>query len=92
MKVIPMPVRSRLRILVAEKNLERVKAGEPALTVRMLAAQADLAPSTINALMTNRAQGVQFDTLEKLCKYFDVNPGELFVRENKEEVEDKDAK
>lgn len=34
---------------------------------------------TVTALYNNRSKGIQFDTLEKLCNYLNVNPNELIT-------------
>ncbi len=73
-----MAVRSRLKLLLMEKNLARAKAGEPPLTIRKLAEETGLALSTITGLTANRARRVDYDTLNALCNYLECTPGELF--------------
>ncbi|UTH13026.1 helix-turn-helix domain-containing protein [Macrococcus equipercicus] len=34
---------------------------------------------TITALYNNRSKGIQFETMEKLCNYLNVNPNQLFT-------------
>ena len=72
-----MTVRSRLKLLVAERNLERIKQGLPEITQRDIAAGSELPLSTVNGLITGRAGRVDFRTLNRLCRYFNVQPGEL---------------
>jgi len=72
-----MTVRSRLKVLLMEKNLERARAGQPALTVRQIAEQIGLATSTITGLTTNRVQRVDFGTLDTLCKFLNCTPGDV---------------
>jgi DNA-binding Xre family transcriptional regulator len=72
-------VRSRLKILIAERNLERIKANQPVLTIRQIAQDARLAPSTVNGLTSMRANRIDFDTLNALCAYFGVQPGDILV-------------
>ena len=43
-----MPVRSRLRLVIAEKNAERIRAGLDSWTIRSLAAAAELSPSVVS--------------------------------------------
>ncbi|HHY26881.1 MAG TPA: helix-turn-helix transcriptional regulator [Desulfitobacterium dehalogenans] len=40
-----------------------------------------LARNTVADLYHGRAKGVQFETLDKLCTYLDVEVGELLVHE-----------
>jgi putative transcriptional regulator len=77
MSVVLMPVRSRLKVLIAEKNLERARAGQDLWTIRELAIAAGLSPSVVSGLTTNRAKQAHFDTLSKLCAVLDCAPGDL---------------
>jgi DNA-binding Xre family transcriptional regulator len=72
-----MTVRSRLKLLIAERNLERIKPGLPEITLRQIAAESQLPLSTVSGLTSGRAGRVDFRTLDKLCRYFNVQPGEL---------------
>ena len=72
-----MTVRSRLKLLIAERNLERIKHGLPEITLRQIAAESQLPLSTVSGLTSGRAGRVDFRTLDKLCRYFNVQPGEL---------------
>jgi putative transcriptional regulator len=72
-----MTVRSRLKILLWERNLVRVTAGQSALTIRQIAADTGLAPSTLTGLTANRARRVDYDTLTALCTYLACTPGDI---------------
>lgn len=72
-----MAVRSRLKVLIAERNLERTRANQPLLTLRRLAEETGLALSTVNGLTTTRTTQVNFKTLNALCRYFDAQPGTI---------------
>ncbi len=72
-----MTVRSRLKLLIAERNLDRIKQGLPEITQREIAAESHLPLSTVSGLTSGRIGGTDFRTLDKLCRYFDVQPGEL---------------
>lgn len=78
-----MPVKSRLKLLMAERNVQRVGAGQEPWKIRELAEAADLSPSVVSGLTSNRAVQVRFDTLYKLCRVLDCTPGELleYVKE-----------
>lgn len=78
---VPMTVKSRLRVLIASENLKRAQAGHDALTQQQIAAEAGLPLSVVNGLATNRAGRVDFKTLDKLCRYFRCQPGDLLVYE-----------
>ena len=72
-----MAVRSKLKLLIAERNVERMRSNQPTLTLRQLAQETGLALSTINWLTTPRANRIDFRTLNALCRYFDVQPGDI---------------
>jgi DNA-binding Xre family transcriptional regulator len=76
-------VRSRLKVLIAERNLELLRQGKPVLTTRRIGEEAGLPQSVVTGLTSGRAVRVDFRTLDRLCNYFKVTPGELL-----EHVED----
>lgn len=80
MSVSTMPVRSRLKLLMTERNVERVRAGLDPWKIRELALAADLSPSVVSGLTSNRAVQVRFDTLDKLCRVLNCEPGDILVR------------
>lgn len=70
-------VRSRLKVLIAERNLQLLREGKPQLTVRRIADESGIPGSVITGLTAGRAGRIDFKTLDRLCRYFDVQPGEL---------------
>jgi DNA-binding Xre family transcriptional regulator len=76
-----MAVRCTLRLLIAQENVRRAQQGQPTLSQADVAASAKLPPSVVNGLATGRQQRVDFKTIDRLCTFFKVQPGELFVWE-----------
>ncbi len=74
-----MPVKSTLRLLIARENVRRAETGQPPLTQQQVATATGLPLSVVNGLMTGRSQRVDFKTLERLCSFFHVQPGDLLV-------------
>lgn len=74
-----MAVRSRLKIVLSERNTERVRAGLEPRTVRSLAEEIKLSPSVITGLTSGRAKRVDFETLNKLCRILECQPGDLLM-------------
>lgn len=72
-----MTVRSRLKLIIAERNLERIKQQQPELTLRQIAAGSGVPPSVISGLTTGRAGRIDFKTINKLCIYLQIQPGDL---------------
>lgn len=60
-------IRCNLAVLLAERSLKITK----------VAAETGISRTTLTALSTNRSQGIQFDTLNTLCNYFNVAPNSL---------------
>jgi putative transcriptional regulator len=54
----------------------RAKRGR--MTLRGLSEQTGLAVSTLSRLETGKTKGVEFGTMEALCQFFSVQPGDLF--------------
>lgn len=68
-----MPVKSRVRVLLAERNLERAKQGLPAISVRQIARETGLTHSALVALVNNQSVMVAYDTLDRLMRFFDLD-------------------
>ena len=58
-----------LSVLLAERRLTLSKVSE----------DTRLSRTTLTALTAGHAKGVQFDTLNTLCQYLNVAPGDLFL-------------
>ena len=58
-----------LSVLLAERRLTLSKVSE----------DTRLSRTTLTALAGGGAKGIQFDTLNTLCQYLKITPGELFV-------------
>ncbi|WP_093879955.1 helix-turn-helix domain-containing protein [Terribacillus saccharophilus] len=61
-------IRNHLRVLMAENKLNIQKVKE----------QTTLSRTTISNLYNSYSAGVQFDTMEQLCKLLECQPGDLF--------------
>ena len=72
-----MAVRSRLKLLIAERNIALMREGKPSLTQRTIAESTGLPLSVVSGLAANRVGRVDFKTLDKLCVFFNVQPGEI---------------
>jgi len=77
-RVTPMAVKSALRRLIALENLRRAEAGQPPLTQTVIARGAGVNQSVISTLVNGKSRRIDFDTIDGLCKFFNVQPGELF--------------
>lgn len=70
-----MTIYNRLRVLIAEKELrERRK-----LTYRVIADETKIPISTLTDYMTQKITRFDAPTLEKLCSYFGVQPGDILI-------------
>ena len=68
-------IQCRLRELMAAKGrLERRK-----ITYEAIGASTGLDKNTLSRLANDRADRVAFGTIDRLCTYFDCQPGDLFV-------------
>ncbi|NJO82656.1 MAG: helix-turn-helix transcriptional regulator [Blastochloris sp.] len=80
-----MTIRPRVNVLLAEHNLQRAQAGEKPISVRSLAKATGIAHSSLVNLINNRVSRIDFDTLDKLMRYFgttDMN--EVLARDEDE--------
>ena len=61
-------IKSNLAVLLAERNLK----------VSKVASDTGISRTTLTSLVYNHSQGIQFDTMNKLCLYLRVTPEQLF--------------
>ena len=60
-------IRCNLSIILAENNIKITK----------VAHDTGISRTTLTALSQNNCKGIQFDTLDKLCRYLNVTPTQL---------------
>lgn len=70
-------IKSDLKYFLAQYNADRIKRGDKPVTLREISEETGLSTSTLVALTTNKAKGIQFDTLSALCRYFKASPHQL---------------
>jgi DNA-binding Xre family transcriptional regulator len=73
-------LKSRLRILMAQRNVKLAMADKPILDVTKLAAETGLAYTTVQRLYADTADRIDKKTLDVMTDYFDVPIGELFEK------------
>jgi putative transcriptional regulator len=66
-----MPIRVRLSVVMAERNVRS----------KDLAEFVGITESNLSLLKQGKVKGVRFDTLEKICDYLDCEPGDILGRE-----------
>ena len=62
-------IKCNLSVLLAERNLKITKVSN----------DTGISRTTLTALNNNSSQGVQFETLNKLCNYLNITPDKLFL-------------
>lgn len=77
-QVTPMAVKFALRKLIARKNMERAEAGQRALTQTEIANGSKVSQSVVSTLMNGHSRRIDFDTINGLCGFFGISPGDLF--------------
>ncbi len=72
---IGMAIYNRLKVLIAEKELREKRK----LTYRTIAEETGLSIGTLTVYMTQRVNRFDGSTIETLCDYFGVQPGDLLI-------------
>lgn len=67
-------IRCRLKMLLKERRITHME----------LSAATGISRVTITALANDKAKGVQYHTLARICEYIGCSVGELLVYEGKE--------
>ena len=74
----PMTIKLAVRKLVARENMRRAETGEPELTQQEIARGSSVTQSVISILVNGKSRRIDFDTINGLCSFFKVQPGDLF--------------
>lgn len=61
--------RIKLRELLAERNV----------TITQVHNDTSISRPTLNILVKGKGEGIQYYTIDTLCNYFGITPGELFA-------------
>ena len=70
-----MPILNKLRVLIAQKEV----AENRRLSYRQIASEAKVSLSILSSYAMQKVNRFDGETLEKLCRYFNVQPGDLLV-------------
>lgn len=73
-----MAVKSSLRKLIARENMRRAEAGSRPLSQAQIARESGVPQSVISTLVNGKSERIDFKTIDGLCKFFNVAPGDLF--------------
>lgn len=65
-----MTVSCRLRVVLAQLNVDLAKSGQPALSLRRLSQESGVSLSVLAALNTGKSQRVDYATIDRLLTYF----------------------
>lgn len=77
-QVTPMAIKSALGKLIARENLRRAEAGERQLSQAQIARESGVPQSVISTLVNGKTRRIDFATINGLCNFFGVRPGDLF--------------
>lgn len=78
-----MTITNRLKILIAEKEIREKRK----LTYRIINQETGISAGTLARYMTQQIDKIDMKTLETLCEYFNVQPGDFFVWDPEIEVD-----
>jgi len=53
---------------------------ERGLSFRQVSAEAGVSTSTLHKMHKNKMSMVGVDVIDRLCEYFDIEPGDLIIR------------
>lgn len=73
--MLDMTIYNRLKILIAEKEFREKRK----LTYRTISQETGISTATLTLYMKQGVKAFDTGTLETLCKYFGVLPGEILT-------------
>lgn len=66
-------------------NLDVVLA-QNKMRLNTLAEKVNITPQNLSVLKTGKAKAIRFDTLEKICRALNCQPGDILVYQNEDEL------
>jgi len=75
-----MPIRCNLKIIIARENVRRIEHNQSSVSMRSLAKGTGLALSSLTLLAANKSQRIDYNTIDALCGYFNIDVGDLLER------------
>jgi putative transcriptional regulator len=78
----------KVKFAFREKFYEKQHKENRTITQSEVARAVGVSREAVGLWMTTEARAVRFDTLEKLCDFFDCEPGDLIIRVPDESVGD----
>ncbi len=77
-QVTPMSIKFALRKIIARKNVERADKGLRPLSQTEIATGSKVSQSVVSTLLNGKSSRIDFDTINGLCRFLNVTPGDLF--------------
>ena len=74
----PMAIKMAVRKLIARENMRRAETGEPVLTQTELERLSGVSQSVVSTLISGKMKRIDLKTINGLCNFFQVQPGDLF--------------
>ena len=68
-KMVKIMIENRLRVIAAERYL----------TARKISEDTGIFETTLSKIMNNTTKGIKYATINRLCKYLQITPNELFT-------------
>ena len=72
-----MAIRSRVKLLLYQRNRPRVEAGEKPLTLHDVALATGIAYAALRKLANNQSTRIDLQTIDRLCVYFETGVGDV---------------
>lgn len=72
-------VKSRLQILIDQRNIARLQTGQKVQSMRQLSKESGIPASVLGGLASDSVKRMDFETLDKLCRFFVCTPGDILV-------------
>lgn len=69
-----MPIIVNLDVMLAQRKMR----------LNTLAEMVDITAQNLSVLKTGKAKAIRFDTLEKICRALDCQPGDILVYQDEE--------
>jgi len=72
-------IKSRLKVLIDQRSIARLQAGQKVQSMRQLSKESGIPASVLDGLASNRVKRMDFETLDRLCRFFACTPGDVLV-------------
>lgn len=76
---VQLMIKSRLQVLIDQRNIARLQTGQRVQSMRQLSRESGIPASVLGGLASGSVKRMDFETLNRLCRFFVCTPGDILI-------------